>query len=67
MRREALKRIASRLPGRPVWYFLYSYLLRGGFLDGRAGFVFCVLRSMYQGMIAAKRLELRQARAPEKS
>ncbi len=57
-RREAIKGLASALPGRPVWYFLYSYVLRGGFLDGLPGFVFCVLRSFYQGMISIKRMEM---------
>jgi len=61
VRRAALKRIAVVLPGRPVWYFLYSYVLRGGFLDGVPGFVFCLLKAVYQAMIVMKKYELRQA------
>ncbi len=63
VRRAGLKRLAYGLPGRPFLYFLYSYLLRGGFLDGRSGLVFCVLRSMYQLMIVLKKRELRSSGA----
>lgn len=59
-RRAALKRLASRLPFRPTAYFLYSYILRGGFLEGRDGFVFCTMRSGYQRMIATKKHDLRR-------
>ena len=62
IRRAALKRLATAVPGRPVWYFFYSYVLCGGFLDGAPGFVFCVMRSMYQGMVAMKKHELRLLR-----
>ena len=61
-RRASLKRLAYRLPCRPAAYFFYSYLLRGGFLDGGRGFVFCVLRSMYQLMVVLRKAELRRAR-----
>ena len=62
LRRAALKRLAAAVPGRSIWYFFYSYLLRGGFLDGVNGFVFCLMRSMYQFMVAVKKYELRQLR-----
>jgi len=62
-RRAALKRIAAALPGRPVWYFLFSYVVRGGFLDGTRGFVFCLLKAAYQAMIVMKKYELRQSAA----
>lgn len=61
-RRAALKRLASRLPGRPGFYFLYSYVLRGGFLDGRDGFVFCMMKTTYQRMVVIKKFELRRRR-----
>jgi hypothetical protein len=44
-RRAALKRLASRLPFRAMAYFLYSYILRGGFLQGRDGLVYCAMKS----------------------
>jgi glycosyltransferase involved in cell wall biosynthesis len=61
-RRAAIKRLAARLPGRPLWYFLYSYLLRGGFRDGYDGLVFCAMRSLYQAMVSIKKYDLRRAR-----
>ena len=38
----------------PFIYFLYSYFLRGGFLDGQAGFYFTVNRLFYFFQIQAK-------------
>ena len=62
VRRAALKRLAGRLPGRPLWYFLYSYLLRGGFRDGRDGLIFCYMKAMYQGMVLVKKYDLERNR-----
>lgn len=59
IRRRWLKQIAYRMPGRPALIFIYLYLFRGGFLDGRAGFSFCALRFMYECMINAKIQEAR--------
>jgi glycosyltransferase involved in cell wall biosynthesis len=61
-RRAALKRIAAAFPFRPSLYFLYSYLLRGGFLEGRDGLVFCSMKSEYQRMIVVKKHALRKKR-----
>jgi glycosyltransferase involved in cell wall biosynthesis len=58
-RRASLKRLASRLPFRPLLYFVYSYFLRGGFLEGRDGLVFCLMKSQYQRMIVIKKHDLR--------
>jgi glycosyltransferase involved in cell wall biosynthesis len=60
VRRAALKRLAWRVPGRGFVYFLYSYFWRMGFLDGRDGLVFCVMRSMYQSMVAIKKYDKRR-------
>jgi len=39
---------------RPLIYFCYRYILRGGFLDGYSGFIFCFFQAFsYQTMIAA--------------
>lgn len=46
-RREKLKVFMRRSPLRPYVMFLYSYLWKGGFLDGRAGFVFAKSRFDY--------------------
>jgi glycosyltransferase involved in cell wall biosynthesis len=60
VKRAALKRLAIRMPGRPIWYFLYSYFLRKGFLDGRDGFEFCRMKALYQHMISVKKYDLRR-------
>ncbi len=53
-RRKTMKQIAYRLPGRPLWVFLYLCVVRGGFLDGRAGLRYCLLRTIYEYMIDLK-------------
>ena len=58
-RRRALKDISVRLPFRPLLRFLYIYILRRGFLDGTAGFTYCLLISIYEYMIVLKMKELR--------
>jgi hypothetical protein len=53
-RRRALKRLGARLPFRPAVRFLYLYLVRGGLLDGRAGFIYCLLVAAHQVHMVAK-------------
>jgi glycosyltransferase involved in cell wall biosynthesis len=66
-RRAALKRFTWRLPGRPLAYFLYSYLWKRGFLDGRDGFVFCAMRALYQAMVQIKKYDATRRRSnPER-
>jgi glycosyltransferase involved in cell wall biosynthesis len=59
-RRAAMKRLAANAPLRPFLYFIYSYFLRGGFLEGRDGLVFCIMKSEYQRMIVVKKHDLRR-------
>jgi hypothetical protein len=56
-RRRALKGLAYRLPMRPALVFVYWYLLRLGFLDGRAGLTFSSMRASYEFLIDLKVLE----------
>jgi glycosyltransferase involved in cell wall biosynthesis len=63
IRRAALKRLASRLPARGWAYFVYSYVWRGGFLDGWRGLAFCRMRAMYQAHVAIKLHDLEYRRA----
>ena len=42
-RRRCLKRIATRVPCRSLVLFLWQYIFRCGFLDGRAGWIYCGL------------------------
>ena len=53
-RRQTMKQIAYRLPVRPLLTFGYLYFARGGFLDGRAGLCYCILRAIYEYMIDVK-------------
>jgi glycosyltransferase involved in cell wall biosynthesis len=63
-RREALKALLRRLPARPLWFFLYGYVFRLGFLDGMDGLRFCAMKATYQGMIVSKKLEYRRKETP---
>jgi glycosyltransferase involved in cell wall biosynthesis len=60
-RKRRLKRLASRLPFRPLLRFVYHYVLRAGFLDGYRGYVFCRLMAFYEFLGAAKAAELKRA------
>lgn len=59
-RRHALKEFSVRLPCRPTLRFLYMYLLRGGFLDGMPGLIYCRLLAVYEYMIVLKITELQR-------
>lgn len=64
LRRRALKNLSFRLPWRPLVKFLYMYVAKRGWLDGRAGFAYCVLQAFYEYMIVLKMRELRQSARP---
>lgn len=59
-RRRALKSLSYHMPFRPSLRFLYMYLLRRGFLDGKPGYLYCRLLSAYEFMIVVKTEEQRQ-------
>ena len=61
-RRRALKRLSMRLPCRPGLRFLYMYVLRLGFLDGRPGLVYCRLLASYESMIVTKMRVMERSR-----
>ena len=63
-RRRRLRRLARRLPFRPTARFLYSYLLRGGFLDGYPGYALCRLLASYELQSVLKARELRRRGGP---
>jgi glycosyltransferase involved in cell wall biosynthesis len=56
-RRRCLKRLAARTGFRPLLRFLYTYVVRRAFLDGRAGFLFCMLRAAHEIHITTKLAE----------
>jgi hypothetical protein len=47
------------MPCRGTRRFLYTYLLRGGFLDGIPGLRYCLLTAMYEYWIELKCAEFR--------
>lgn len=58
-RRRFIKtRIWYRLPFRPAVRFLWMFVIKRGFLDGRPGLVYCQLIAAYEAMIDARLLEL---------
>ena len=44
---------------RPMWAFFRAYVLRGGFLMGKRGFVEAKLAAVYQTVIISKMLEIK--------
>ena len=58
-RRRCLKRLAAKVGCRPLFRFIYTYILRGGFLDGWAGLYFCLLRVSHEIHITVKLAEQR--------
>ena len=55
--KRMMKKVYLRLPLRPVVRFVYAYVVRGGFLDGRPGLIFCLLLAYYDFLCNAKRYE----------
>lgn len=50
-RRRWLKKISYHLPFRPFFRFIYIYIVKYGFLDGKYGFRYALLLSLYEYMI----------------
>lgn len=59
-RKRFLKRIWVRLPFKPFLRFILFYILRLGFLDGKAGYTYGRLLSQYEFNIGVKLLEIEQ-------
>src|SRR3954465_10786263 len=65
-RNRRLKKFSRWLPFRPTIRFLYAYIWRLGFLDGRPGYFFCRLLAMYEFLSVAKYFELKQFAAHDR-
>ncbi len=61
IRKRALKSWFVRMPFRPWIKFLYLYLVSGGFLDGKPGWIYCRMQFVYEEMIAIKIAEGRHS------
>lgn len=59
-RRVHQKGLYYRMPLRPLVMFMGLYVGKRGFLDGRAGLVYAMLRAIYEYMIVLKVEELEQ-------
>jgi glycosyltransferase involved in cell wall biosynthesis len=66
-RRYHQKALFYRMPGRPFAKFLLLYLVKRGFLDGRAGLTYSVLQSIYEYLIVLKTRELRARCSQERA
>lgn len=67
-RRRWIKRFIMSTPGAPILMFLYTYIGRLGFLDGRAGLTFAGFRMVQWFHIRAKIHERRLSHAtPERA
>lgn len=56
--RQKLSYLRPLLPGGPALMFVWRYIVRGGFLDGREGFWFCALSATYEMVWRAKLAEI---------
>ena len=61
--KRRLKKVYLRLPFRPLVRFLYAYVARLGFLDGKPGLVFCTLLAFYEFLAWANVYEARVTNA----
>ena len=60
-RRRWLRRNFFAIPGSPLAFFLYKYVLRLGFLDGIPGLIYCCFQGIQFFHIKAKIYELKYA------
>jgi glycosyltransferase involved in cell wall biosynthesis len=58
-RRRWLRKKLFGLPGSPILFFIYKYVLRLGFLDGVPGLIYCGFQGVQFFNIKAKIYELR--------
>jgi hypothetical protein len=66
-RRRWLKRLSRSMPFRPTLRFFYSYIVKGGILDGRPGYVFCRLLAIYEYLSVSKYYELKRGEEDRRS
>ena len=59
LKRKAFKAFAYRMPFRPLLTFCFLYFVKLGFLDGKPGFHFSLMRAVYEYMICLKMRELK--------
>ena len=57
-RRRYLKKHLITNAWSPFLYFIYMFLLRGGFRDGRPGFFYILYQSIYLYFVSSKMYEI---------
>lgn len=57
-------RLFDGAPFKPALFFVYAFVVRAGFLDGRAGFDYALALSFYYWQIGVKSRELARLRGP---
>ena len=57
LRRSAQKILFYKLPLRPYIKFFFTYIVKRGFLDGKAGFDYAMLQFFYEFLISLKQKE----------
>ncbi len=62
-RRRWLRKKFFAIPGSPVLFFFYKYVLFAGFLDGVPGLIYCILQGVQFFHIKAKIYELKSQAA----
>jgi len=66
-RRRWLKKKLYVVPGSPVLLFLYRYFLRGGWMDGIPGLIYCVFQAVQMFHTKAKIYELKSKATGERA
>lgn len=61
-RRRWLKAKFLRLPGSPLWFFLFKYVFNLGFLDGVPGLIYCAFQAIQVFHVKAKIYEIQRTR-----
>lgn len=59
-RKRFFKKLWVRLPFKPTLRFILFYIIRLGFLDGKAGYIYARLLSQYEYQIGVKLYELQK-------
>ena len=60
-----MKNLAYRyVPARSLGKFIWMYLIKLGFLDGRLGFRYCLLHTFYEYQVSLKLEELQDPDSP---
>jgi len=66
-RRSKQGQLFDRVPFKPGAFFAYSFVARGGFLDGRAGFDYAFALAAYYWQIGLKVRELKSAQREQRN